>query len=53
MKLKKIVAIMMSMCMVSGLAACGSKADGETAAEGNSTDEVRDVTLTVWGPQED
>lgn len=53
MKLKKIIAIMMSMCMVSGLAACGSKADGETAAEGNSTDEVRDVTLTVWGPQED
>lgn len=77
MKSKKVIAILMSMCMVSGLAACGnssleaksdetgSTAEGETAAgETENTDgeedaadsadgEVRDVSLTVWGPQED
>lgn len=74
MKSKKVIAILMSMCMVSGLAACGGSssktasddaeaanaetadteaADTEEADAEDAVEEVRDVTLTVWGPQED
>lgn len=77
MKSKKVIAILMSMCMVSGLAACGSSSseaksdeaasaakeetaagetentDGDEDAADGAEEEVRDVSLTVWGPQED
>lgn len=55
MKLKKLVAMGLSMAMVTGMfAGCGKKDDnaGSTSGE-KTTSETKDVSLTVWGPQED
>ena len=61
--MKKIFALLLAVCMVLSLAACGSApaaepaptekpaADATTAPE--AAPEVKDVTLTVWGPSED
>ena len=43
--MKKIFALLLALCMVLSLAACGAKTDAPA--------EVKDITLTVWGPQED
>ena len=65
MKAKKVMAILLSMCMVAGLAACGSKEEAtdtkddaaKTEAEDEAEDEAEEeaitTTLTVWGPSED
>lgn len=57
MKLKKLVAMGLSMAMVTGMfAGCGKKDDnsGSTSDKGTSKqEETKDVSLTVWGPQED
>ncbi|MCR5756139.1 MAG: extracellular solute-binding protein, partial [Acetatifactor sp.] len=59
---KKTLAIVLSLAMAASLVACGgsnttenkepaTENAGETTTE--ETGEVEDVTLTVWGPQED
>ena len=47
--MKKIIAMLLACVMVLGLAACG----GSTEATEPAGNEVTDVTLKVWGPQED
>ena len=51
--MKKIIAMLLACVMVLGLAACGASSTEETTPAGNETAEVTDVTLKVWGPQED
>ena len=51
--MKKIIAMLLAFVMVLGLAACGASSTEETTPAGNETAEVTDVTLKVWGPQED
>ena len=51
--MKKIIAMLLAFVMVLGLAACGASSTEETTPVGNETAEVTDVTLKVWGPQED
>ena len=65
--MKKILALLLAVCMVLSFAACGAKTDApaekptETKAPASNdapaaTDapaEVKDITLKVWGPQED
>ena len=48
--MKKIIAMLLACVMVLGLAACGGSTTEATEPAGN---EVTDVTLKVWGPQED
>ena len=57
MKRKRYLALVMAAVMAGGLlAGCGSSggdsSTGDNSEQGGS-DEVKDVTLTVWGPQED
>ena len=47
--MKKIIAMLLACVMVLGLAACG----GSTTEATEPSNEVTDVTLKVWGPQED
>lgn len=64
--MKKIFALLLALCMVLSLAACGAKTDApatsatEKPAETKATEAAteapaaaEDITLTVWGPQED
>ena len=62
--MKKIFALLLALCMVLSLAACGAKTEAPAAtekpAETKATEaateapaEVKDITLKVWGPQED
>ena len=63
--MKKIFALLLAMCMVLSLAACGAKNDAPTTAATEkpaeteapaateAPAEVKDITLKVWGPQED
>ena len=62
--MKKIFALLLALCMVLSLAACGAKTDAPTekptetkAADAPASTaapaEDKDRTLTVWGPQED
>ena len=62
--MKKILALLLAVCMVLSLAACGAKTEAPAAtekpAETKATEaateapaEVKDITLKVWGPQED
>ena len=65
--MKKIIALLLACVMVLGLVACGEStteptnapaAEGTTANVSNETEaqeevEVQDITLKVWGPQED
>ena len=54
MKMKKIIALLLSCMMVTGLfSACGGSKSTETAANNAGEGEVEDITLTVWGPQAD
>ena len=60
MRLKKILAMMLATAMVAGtMTGCNSgKEEATTTAATEAADtteavEVKDVTLTVWGPQED
>lgn len=49
MKMKKISALILSAIMATTtFAACAPKEDNN-----NTSSEVKDITLTVWGPQED
>ena len=48
--MKKIIAMLLACVMVLGLAACGGSTTEATEPAGN---EVTDVTLKVWAPQED
>ena len=62
--MKKIFALLLALCMVLSLAACGAKTDAPTEkptetkaadapASTEAPAEVKDITLKVWGPQED
>ena len=66
--MKKILALLLAVCMVLSLAACGAKTDAPaekptetkaadapagTEAPAEAPAEVKDITLKVWGPQED
>ena len=57
--MKKIIAMLLACVMVLGLfAACGGTTEPTEPQAGNETQapdttEVTDVTLKVWGPQED
>ena len=62
--MKKILALLLAVCMVLSLAACGAKTDAPTEkptetkaadapASTEAPAEVKDITLKVWGPQED
>ncbi len=63
--MKKIIALLLAVVMVLGLAACGSEPAETTAPAGNNTPadtqgsdnggavEVKEITLKVWAPQED
>ena len=63
--MKKIFALLLALCMVLSLAACGAKNDApntaatekpaetEAPAATEAPAEVKDITLKVWGPQED
>ena len=62
--MKKIIALLLACMMVLGLVACGESttepttapaANNETPATeaGSAEVEVQDITLKVWGPQED
>ena len=66
--MKKIFALLLALCMVLSLAACGAKTEAPAAAEKpaetkapeaateaatEAPAEVKDITLKVWGPQED
>lgn len=57
MKLKKVMATAMVATMAVGMTACGSSDSKETtkakSEEATTSAEPKDVTLTVWGPQED
>lgn len=51
MKLKRLSALLLTAAMVTtGVTGCGSS-DGSKSSSDSS--ETKDVTLTVWGPQED
>ncbi|MCR5546094.1 MAG: extracellular solute-binding protein [Lachnospiraceae bacterium] len=56
---KKVLAIMLASAMVaSAFTGCGSKSEETSGSDASSSDsasteEVTDVTLTVWSPQED
>ena len=55
---KRIVAVLLTSLMAVSAVACGSKtaepeADASGAASTTDATETKDVTLTVWGPQED
>ncbi|MBQ1823394.1 MAG: extracellular solute-binding protein [Lachnospiraceae bacterium] len=55
---KRIVAVLLTSLMAVSAVACGSKtaepeADASGAASKTDATETKDVTLTVWGPQED
>ena len=58
--MKKIIALLLACMMVIGLVACGGSTTEPTSApaENNNANaeapaEVQDITLKVWGPQED
>lgn len=64
MKMKKFLSATLATAMVAGLVGCGGgdTTESTTASAGDAADtsaesteevEVKDVTLTVWGPQED
>ena len=59
MRSKKLCALLLTTAMVTtAMTGCGSAkkdtADGAKSSEqGSSKEETKDVTLTVWGPQED
>lgn len=54
MKYKKIAALIMTFCMVAGMAAgCGSSNEGDGKTSDSGSEEMKEVSLTVWGPQED
>ena len=51
--MKKLVSVMVSLLLcVSLLAGCGGSSSGGNAGGGDSK-ETAEVTVTVWGPQED
>ena len=58
--MKKFIALLLACVMVLGLAACGgsaqpaeTKAPAAEAPAAEAPAEVKDITLKVWGPQED
>lgn len=63
MKMKKFLSGALATAMVAGLVGCGggdttesttaANGAGDTSAESTEATETKDVTLTVWGPQED
>lgn len=56
MKLKKFLSLALVGAMTAGLVACGSsdnKDGNENGTGGNGTSEKGNVTLTVWGAEED
>lgn len=63
MKMKKFLSGALATAMVAGLVGCGggdttesttaAPNGNDTSAENTETAETKDVTLTVWGPQED
>lgn len=54
MKKKRVLALFMTALMAGGLlAGCGSAENKSADSDSGSTDEVQQVSLTVWGPQED
>ncbi|MEE3355984.1 MAG: sugar-binding protein, partial [Candidatus Weimeria sp.] len=54
MKAKKILSVMLASVMAVGMmAGCGSSKSSEEKTGGAAKAEKKDVTLTVWGPQED
>lgn len=59
---KKIIGVAASVAMIAGVAACGGSSTNNTSASGDTTAAAtiadpceggKDVTLTVWAPQED
>lgn len=55
--MKKIIALLLAVLMIVGLAACAPASSGNQGGSdsqgGSSGDEVQAITLKVWGPQED
>ena len=47
--MKKIIALLLALVMVFAMVACGAKEE----APADAPAAVEDITLTVWGPQED
>lgn len=53
MKRKKIIALLLTLCMTSSVfVGCGTKKE-ETGDAGTEESDAKAITLTVWGPQED
>lgn len=62
MRMKKLVSVVLATAMVGSLVGCGGNATDttkegaatkENKTEASETVETKDVSLTVWGPQED
>lgn len=52
--MKKIVSLIMTALLCAGLlAGCGGSGGSGSGASGGGSGEAVDVTVTVWGPQED
>lgn len=54
MKRKRIITLLLALCMTAttAMTGCGDKKE-EAKTDAGSTEETQEVTLTVWGPQED
>ena len=56
MRLKKLLAMGLSAAMITGMVAGCGKQESDTKKDtktSSKTTETKDVSLTVWGPQED
>lgn len=53
MKLKKLVALAMVGVMTLGMAACGAKDDENKSGDNGGEAKIKDVTLVMWGAEED
>ena len=57
MRLKRLSALLLTAALVTtGVTGCGSSSDDskkDSSTASSSKEETKDVTLTVWGPQED
>ena len=56
MRLKKLLVMGLSAAMITGMVAGCGKQESDTKKDtktSSKTTETKDVSLTVWGPQED